>query len=501
MTIIRCPRCRDEVTAPAKASRQAVVRCPLCLEEYLLAEALRNSPPELIVIGSAADSGAAEAPAGDAVPDYQVAGGAFDSSPGTGMAAPVRPTVKGGRPRRQQGGVLGGFIGIVFGGIAGISLAVLLLWWVFKTDVGDIGPKVAKYAPWIVPAQFHGKPASSTPSGGTSQASANKTSANAPPNANVAKNNSRPGKNQNKKTKPADGSGELQMLPEPGGLPAAGNPLDVGGGLTLDPLSTKPASANLDVPGLDPLATPPITPPGPLPAVPGTLPAVPGPEVKPVDGGPDLTNLLPAGTPPAPPTPAPAAAKPPTGEDFTQAVIAAGDALVRYDSTAADDGEAKRARFTDMYVAFSDVGRVVSHLNVKDADLEGMVKELKSQLDKIAGVGGPSKTPAVRFLASTHWTERKAGEGLLAAGIVKEFKAAGSLFEITLDATRSAPLIIPVVSAENPQDFCQVEDELVVVGRIIDEPKTNLPGYEGAAPRVLLLGYCVKTPKAAAPTP
>ena len=38
MTIVRCPRCRDEVSVPAKATARALVRCPLCLEQYLLAE-------------------------------------------------------------------------------------------------------------------------------------------------------------------------------------------------------------------------------------------------------------------------------------------------------------------------------------------------------------------------------------------------------------------------------------------------------------------------------
>src|SRR5207302_4542335 len=51
MTIVRCPRCRDDVTVPSGATVRALVRCPLCLEQYLLAEALANAPPLLVIIG------------------------------------------------------------------------------------------------------------------------------------------------------------------------------------------------------------------------------------------------------------------------------------------------------------------------------------------------------------------------------------------------------------------------------------------------------------------
>jgi hypothetical protein len=41
-----------------------------------------------------------------------------------------------------------------------------------------------------------------------------------------------------------------------------------------------------------------------------------------------------------------------------------------------------------------------------------------------------------------------------------------------------------------------MSDELLVVGRIVDDPQKNLPGYEGDAERVVLLGYGVAVPKA-----
>jgi hypothetical protein len=48
--ISTCPRCRLQVSLPAKASPAAQVKCPLCSAEYALQEALNEVPPMLIVL-------------------------------------------------------------------------------------------------------------------------------------------------------------------------------------------------------------------------------------------------------------------------------------------------------------------------------------------------------------------------------------------------------------------------------------------------------------------
>ena len=55
MTTVSCPKCSDQVTVPASAPRSARVRCPLCQEEYDLADALAQLPPTLIVISASLD--------------------------------------------------------------------------------------------------------------------------------------------------------------------------------------------------------------------------------------------------------------------------------------------------------------------------------------------------------------------------------------------------------------------------------------------------------------
>src|SRR5437763_2638146 len=164
MTIVRCPRCRDEVTVPPRATPRALVRCPLCLEQYLLAEALANAPPPLVIIGGEVEEAAMQRPI-EAESEYQFAVGGYSddalqaTAPATASVALPRPAIKAGRrPRRQEKGGLVFFLSVVAGGLLAAPLAILTLWWVFHVDRLDLGPSVARYAPWIVPVEFRGEP-------------------------------------------------------------------------------------------------------------------------------------------------------------------------------------------------------------------------------------------------------------------------------------------------------------------------------------------------------
>jgi len=46
---------------------------------------------------------------------------------------------------------------IVLGGVVGIGLAIVAIWWIAKNDPFTLGPTVSKYVPQIVPKQFHAK--------------------------------------------------------------------------------------------------------------------------------------------------------------------------------------------------------------------------------------------------------------------------------------------------------------------------------------------------------
>ncbi len=52
MSISTCPHCAKPITLPRGAEPADMVRCPICQSEYMLAEALANAPPELLLIRS-----------------------------------------------------------------------------------------------------------------------------------------------------------------------------------------------------------------------------------------------------------------------------------------------------------------------------------------------------------------------------------------------------------------------------------------------------------------
>ena len=58
------------------------------------------------------------------------------------------------RQRRQQRSPVWSIIQVVAGGVAAVPIALLLIWHVIGTDVGDAGPWVGQYAPWLVPERY-----------------------------------------------------------------------------------------------------------------------------------------------------------------------------------------------------------------------------------------------------------------------------------------------------------------------------------------------------------
>ncbi|MDX1947091.1 MAG: hypothetical protein SFU86_16955 [Pirellulaceae bacterium] len=475
MTIVQCPRCRDEVTVPAKASPRALVRCPLCLEEYTLREALAELPPTLIVIDGSlpaddeyepAMAGAAAAHAGgDLGGSYELSGGGFptaavlDSSPAAdGAVTTAQPRLKGKIRKRKEKSAIAEMIKVVMGGVVGLSLAIVGLWWIPKgwggaRDPANLGPTVGKYVPWIVPAEYRPQ---------EKGAGGNAAGGNGP--TQIAQNNTPPApaptpKKTKAKPAPAD-----QLVGELPGEPA-------------------PMPNPLDVPSFDLTPTP--TPTPTLPTLPAVDPlAVPIPEPSPTP------------TPSPMPAPMPAASPIPAAPDFQKAVLAATESLAKVTNSAGKTRDEVQQAYTDMHLAASEMGRVISYLSPSDPDLYEHVQTMRTFLGSLAG--DPRRMAAVRAITDLQLPTRKADDGVFLAGSVKDFQAVGSLFECVIEAgKKTAPTPIVVVCNQNPQDFFQVGDEVLVVGRLIENPTKNLPGYEGSQPRVVLYGDGLAAPKAA----
>jgi hypothetical protein len=96
MCIVRCPRCRDEVTVPARATSRALVRCPLCLEQYLLAEALPGRHRRLSSSAARSSTRRLRFSAEPGI-EYTVAAGGLDSA-AFDARAPAAAAVMAPRP-------------------------------------------------------------------------------------------------------------------------------------------------------------------------------------------------------------------------------------------------------------------------------------------------------------------------------------------------------------------------------------------------------------------
>ncbi|MBC7852828.1 MAG: hypothetical protein IAF94_05280, partial [Pirellulaceae bacterium] len=186
MTTVSCPKCGDRVTVPASAPRSARVRCPLCQEEYDLADALAQLPPALIIIsaslvdepvlaavggmdavtgsqiGSAIDRGfdsQLEGGSGRGYSSHAREGGAaqLDAGPSTEemISAPTPAFRSSPRPKRKEKSMVGEVVKIVLGGVVGIGLAIVILWWGPGVDLG-LAPTVAKvsWLRWVLPQKI-----------------------------------------------------------------------------------------------------------------------------------------------------------------------------------------------------------------------------------------------------------------------------------------------------------------------------------------------------------
>lgn len=187
-----CLSCQGLVRVPSTAPAKSIVRCPHCSESFQLFEILNQSVPELELVSEipAVAEEASEVPRVDQiviktdenreasdtfVVPPQLAKGARrsrrrsssasgnmssgNSQPSsraerTGESSRQRPRAR--RPRERNSAVEA--IKVVMGGLLAIPIAYLVVFWLFKQDPLDLGPKIGNVAPFLVPEQFHGDP-------------------------------------------------------------------------------------------------------------------------------------------------------------------------------------------------------------------------------------------------------------------------------------------------------------------------------------------------------
>jgi hypothetical protein len=80
----------------------------------------------------------------------ELAPGELDIQPWKEIAIPARPRQKPSSP-------IGKLLPPILGGLSAIPIALAILWYGFGRDLGNAGPTVARYVPWIVPEHLRGK--------------------------------------------------------------------------------------------------------------------------------------------------------------------------------------------------------------------------------------------------------------------------------------------------------------------------------------------------------
>ncbi len=459
MSIVACPRCRDEVTLPARLSPQARVRCPLCRDEYTLSEALAKMPPMLIVLDAGPDADVG----GYGEPEYKVAGdaapamGVFDSSPAVGDApAMPRAGVKAGaRPKKKSGGgAVSQIVQVVLGGIGAFALFNPIAWHLMDQDPFSMGPIVAKYVPAVVPVKYRG----TTPSGGgnTKGTDLANNGGNAKPPV--------PAVVQNKKSN--------------------GNVFDTGDKFkNLDPNEIKPMIDPLDPGGA------PVIPPEPEVMIDDPLNPKPTPVKPMVDKPVDFT-------PPMPKPVDPNAKTPVSSADITTAYAFAVNKREDFEAAGSEEPAVRKQKGKDLYEAAAQLGKLCAEADMTEAENADKLSLIKDELTmKMTGNG--VRLTMLAVFADPSLADDSKEEGIAVGGVIKDFKDLGATKEMTIEVTRQNGTLftLPIVTTKNfEEEGAKIGDKAIVLGKIVRDPKKDLPSYKGEAPQVIQAGHTTLVP-------
>lgn len=503
MTIVPCPKCNDPVQMPSAAGRQARLQCPLCREEFLMAEVLDALPPVLEVLDDpdwAAANAIEPAVAATAFAELPEAGSEFtlepapafsidrEASPGTSTApaAGARRRKPSGRPQRKQKNAIWEGVKIALGGIAGLLIAQLLLWWMpwqdLRRDPFELGPSVAEYAPWMVPARFHGKPQGAAKSPADSETLPD-AAARGPVAGADSSSLSDSGLPQREFAAGDDSGAALPAGddqadsddPAPAGVPDEESAeLDAGpapGPLDADLLSLPSAdgvdmSAETDPDPIGPAADP-AEEMDSDPAV-GT-----DTESDPVVQDPATEAIEPV-APPGPLLKSPQI----SGDQLRAALEDARAAAQMWLAAEADDARA----LAGSYRSFAKLAEAATLADpASQAEQQQALQLLRSLMED-------SARRARLATAGAAWVnappDRRDSNGVVLVGTVARVDREGDLYRTEL-ALAGGRAPVAVYRDTDPADVYGADDQVLVVGAIIEEPAGNLAGFQGDASSVV----------------
>lgn len=146
--LLPCPDCQQLTLLPEGVTLEAIIECPHCHTQFVVGEMLTDRFGSWLVVhelGYPDDSEPLELQAAAAAPPQ----------PKTDWSKfePITHE-QFERTRRKSRSPIWSLVQIVLGGVAAIPVSLLLIWHVIGTDVAGAGPRVGRYAPWLVPEKF-----------------------------------------------------------------------------------------------------------------------------------------------------------------------------------------------------------------------------------------------------------------------------------------------------------------------------------------------------------
>jgi hypothetical protein len=574
MIVVKCPHCDDPVSLPVGVDRHARVMCPLCGVQFDLAVVLERLPPALIVVepavtafhadatygaGSAGPSGASVYPGLDDE-DQPAFADAFVEEPmqeelrlqpamstatraekDFKLGAPARKGGKvgsitprrGARSQRNEKSAVAEIVKVVGGGVLGLSIGQLILWWLpgdWKRDPFQLGPVITKSVPWlgpkIVPAAFHGKalarrePAANqvtdfqfdtappgsfgangsgslpqmefapgalgtteSPAGGTGRS----TSANGGNN----------GRNQNapsaEDTSAAD---DLLSIPLPG-VEFSPSPEPANA-----PAPTASEQDSLVVPMIDLSAFPGASPASPAPAPPASSAPSPPSAVE-TAADPSATEKPVAETPPTTPTvpspttttPAVTAAPVPRNlglkgvprsspAEIAERMSLAATAIETLDAAASAASTERIQAIKDFYASFAKLGENLAHA---EETAEGADIQRKAVGELLKQIGGDAQKSQFVAKAYQSWmVNPRPHAGVFLVGTVEAVEAREPYVAVRLLLDRDQRLTL--VSARPQTAKLTPNTKILVLGSLVEEPEIQLHEYTAKNEPVVLEG-------------
>ena len=513
MSIVSCPKCQDRVGLPEGASPRATVRCPLCQEAFLLSEILERMPPTLVVVEDP------DAPASATAPASPGAAGALDEAVAEELApagaepiaaapafsiqptvAPAAPTAAAPRRRRAAARARGPkspakeVVKIVLGGMAGLAIGQLILWWLpwanWRKDPIGLGPKISQFAPWIVPEQFHSKRTSNSHRDGQAKPAAKSRARGGPSRVRPPVDGGLPkldhfvdpSTNRSPGQPKGAGSPPSKAKRAPGG---AKRPTDASlpSGTVLEQARRKSAD------GLDTATGPPHRQPKGSEGAAAAIGDLDDLEIE-LD---PITMLEPK------PQPRSGGERAQASKD-TDASKTAGRVSIRLAKAhrmsasqwerLADDGKAalekwKAGANAESYRTFMRLAEAVALAEDVHSRAMAVAKELVDRLSRDDAQLETLARAGVRWLDSG----RRNNQGVLLVGTVKRADPRGDLCEIHLQiAGGESPLSALAYDHGRHTETYQVGSKVLVLGAVIDDPATDLVGYTGDAERVIWIG-------------